>query len=69
MCRKKLDTQKEPIYSGYSVWRAIVEKKQKNTQTFLGPDHHIVTYPISDSKISFVAAIKTSKQYKESWKF
>jgi len=69
MCRKKLDTQKEPIYSGYSVWRAIVEKKQKNTQTFLGPDHHIVTYPISDSKISFVAAIKTPKQYKESWKF
>jgi len=68
MCRKKLDTQKEPIYSGYSVWRAIVEKKQKNTQTFLGPDHHIVTYPISDSKISFVAVIKTSKQYKESWK-
>ena len=67
-CRKKLDTQKEPIYSGYSVWRAIVEKKQKNTQTFLGPDHHIVTYPISDSKISFVAAIKTPKQYKESWK-
>tara|TARA_B100000902_G_scaffold384610_1_gene424970 strand:- start:498 stop:1634 length:1137 start_codon:yes stop_codon:yes gene_type:complete len=69
MCRKKLDTQKEPIYSGYSVWRAIVEKKQKNTRTFLGPDHHIVTYPISDSKISFVAAIKTPKQYKESWKF
>jgi len=68
MCRKKLDTQKEPIYSGYSVWRAIVEKKQKNTQTFLGPDHHIVTYPISDSKISFVAAIKTPKQFKESWK-
>ena len=68
LCRKKLDTQKEPIYSGYSVWRAIIEKKQKNTQTFLGPDHHIVTYPISDSKTSFVAAIKTPKQYKESWK-
>ena len=68
ICRKKLDTQKEPIYSGYSVWRAIVEKKQENTQTFLGPNHHIVTYPISDSKISFIAAIKTPKKYKESWK-
>ena len=67
-CRKKIDYQKEPVYSGYSVWRAIVEKKQKNTHTFLGPNHHIVTYPISDSKISFVAAIKTSKKYKESWK-
>ena len=68
ICRKKLDFQKEPTYSGYSVWRAIVEKKQKNTQTFLGPNHHIVTYPISNSKISFVAAIKTPKKYKESWK-
>ena len=69
MCRKKLDTQKEPIYSGYSVWRAIVEKSKKILEPFLGPDHHIVTYLISDSKISFVAAIKTPKQYKESWKF
>jgi 2-polyprenyl-6-methoxyphenol hydroxylase-like FAD-dependent oxidoreductase len=68
LCRKKIDHQKEPVYSGYSVWRAIVEKKQQNTHTFLGPNHHIVTYPISNSKISFVAAIKTSKKYKESWK-
>jgi 2-polyprenyl-6-methoxyphenol hydroxylase-like FAD-dependent oxidoreductase len=68
LCRKKIDYQKEPVYSGYSVWRAIVERKQKNTHTFLGPNHHIVTYPISDSKISFVAAIKTTKKYQESWR-
>ena len=68
LLRKKIDYQKEPVYSGYSVWRAIVEKKQQNTHTFLGPNYHIVTYPISNSKISFVAAIKTSKKYKESWK-
>ena len=68
ICRKKVEYQMAPEYSGYSVWRAIVEKKQKNTKTFLGPNHHIVTYPISDSKISFVAAIKTTKKYKESWR-
>ena len=68
LCRKKIDCYKEPVYSGYSVWRAIVEKKQQNTHTFLGPNHHIVTYPISDSKISFVAAIKTTKKYQESWR-
>ena len=68
ICRKKIESNNEPVYSGYSVWRAIVEKKQRNTQTFLGPNHHIVTYPISESKISFVAAIKTPKKYKESWK-
>jgi salicylate hydroxylase len=68
LCRKKIDCVKEPVYSGYSVWRAIVEKKQQNTHTFLGPNHHIVTYPISNSKISFVAAIKTTKKYQESWR-
>ena len=68
LCRQKNELESEPIYSGYSVWRAVVEKNQKETKTFLGPNHHIVTYPISNSKISFVAAIKTSKQYKESWR-
>ena len=68
ICRREVDYKKDPVYSGYSVWRAIVEKKQKNTKTFLGPNHHIVTYPISNRKISFVAAIKTSKKYKESWR-
>ena len=69
ICRKyhdKLDS--EPFYSGYSVWRAIVDKKQENIETYLGPNHHIVTYPIDKSRISFVAAIKTNKMYKESWR-
>ena len=68
LCRKKTDNESEPIYSGYSVWRAIIEKKQNQVKTFLGPNHHIVTYPISNSKTSFVAAIKTSKKYTESWR-
>jgi salicylate hydroxylase len=68
LCRKKTEQESEPIYSGYSVWRAVVEKKQNETKTFLGPNHHIVTYPISNSKISFVAAIKTNRKYRESWR-
>ena len=43
-------------------------KRTKNIKTFLGPNHHIVTYPVSSSKISFVAAIKTNKNYQESWR-
>ena len=68
LCRQTNEIESEPIYSGYSVWRAVLKKSQKEIKTFLGPNHHIVTYPISNSKISFVAAIKTSKQYKESWR-
>ena len=68
-CRKNcLPSSVEPLYSGYSVWRAIVNKKQKNIETHLGPNYHIVTYPISESRTSFVAAIKTNNVYVESWK-
>ena len=68
ICRHSIELQTDPEYSGYSIWRAIFNKKQKNIRTYLGPNHHIVTYPISASKISFVAAIKTDKKYKESWR-
>ena len=68
-CRKKcFPSSGEPNYSGYSVWRGIIDKKQKNIETHLGPNFHIVTYPINNTRTSFVAAIKTNTQYKESWK-
>jgi 2-polyprenyl-6-methoxyphenol hydroxylase-like FAD-dependent oxidoreductase len=67
-CRKKIDSNKDPLYSGYSVWRAIVEKKQENIKTYLGANHHIVSYPITNSKVSFVAAVKTNGSYQESWR-
>ena len=38
-CRKKIDSNKDPLYSGYSVWRAIVDKKQENIKTYLGTNH------------------------------
>jgi salicylate hydroxylase len=68
LCRNQVFSSGNPIYSGYSVWRSIVNKTQENIETLLGPNYHIVTYPISSSKVSFVAAIKTSKEYIESWK-
>ena len=68
LCRNQVFSSGNPIYSGYSVWRSIVNKTQDNIETLLGPNYHIVTYPISSSKVSFVAAIKTSKEYIESWK-
>ena len=68
LCRNQVLSSGDPIYSGYSVWRSIVDITQDNIETLLGPNYHIVTYPISSSKVSFVAAIKTNKEYIESWK-
>ncbi|MDB9764033.1 FAD-dependent monooxygenase [Gammaproteobacteria bacterium] len=65
---KQMPGSKDPSYSGYSVWRAIIHRRQENIETHLGPNYHIVTYPVDESRTSFVAAIKTSKAYTESWK-
>ena len=65
---KQMPGSKDPLYSGYSVWRAIIHRSQENIETRLGPNYHIVTYPVDKSRTSFVAAIKTSKAYAESWK-
>ncbi len=66
-CRGKLMPDR-PIYSGYSVWRSIINKKQETIKTYLGPKYHVVAYPINDHQVSIVAAVKTDKEYKESWK-
>ena len=66
-CRSII-TLDAPIYSGYSVWRSIINKKQETIKTYLGPKYHVVAYPINENQISLVAAVKTNKKYKESWR-
>ncbi len=68
ICREKFTDQTQPSYSGYSVWRAILNKEQSEIRFHLGSNFHVVTYPISNNKTSFVAAIKTNKEQKDSWK-
>ena len=66
-CRQICFTSEMPEYSGYSVWRSILDQKQSNISFHLGPGFHIVSYPISKNKTSFVAAIKTKQKNEESW--
>ena len=68
LCRSSIGETEKPIYSGYSVWRALIDKRQEDIKTFLGPNHHIVTYPINKDKVSFVAAIKTTREIEDSWR-
>ena len=56
--REKFIDQTKPTYSGYSVWRAILDKEQAEIRFHLGSNFHVVTYPISNNQTSFVAAIK-----------
>ena len=69
ICQKySLLSKHKPQYSGYSVWRAILPSKQDDINFHLGSNFHIVSYPIDSHRISFIAAIKNTKQTNESWK-
>ena len=67
-CRQKISNEEDLIYSGYSVWRSILFGNQEDIIFHLDKNLHIVSYPISKNKISFVAVIKKSKALEESWK-
>ena len=59
----------EPKYSGYSAWRGIGKSNLKRIHFALGPDSHIVRYPINNKgDVSFVAVKKEDFQFKESWR-
>ncbi len=59
----------DPKYSGYSAWRGIGKSNLQRIHFALGPDSHIVSYPINkQGDVSFVAVKKEDYQFKESWK-
>ena len=69
ICRNLLSKDKlDPVYSGYSVWRSIINEKQNDVRFYLGPNFHVVTYPVDDNKTSFVGAFKRLKSTEESWR-
>jgi salicylate hydroxylase len=59
----------DPKYSGYSAWRGIGKSSLQRIHFALGPDSHIVSYPINkNGDVSFVAVKKENYQFQESWK-
>ena len=59
----------QPIYSGYSAWRGIIESNDPNVEISFSSNKHLVSYPINiDLKRSFTGIIKTNDQITESWK-
>jgi len=62
-------SNQKPKYSGYSAWRGIGKSNLQDIHFALGPNSHIVSYPINhDGDVSFVAVAKEELQFKESWK-
>ncbi len=65
--RDKFD-KSTPEYSGYSVFRSILNKSQKNIEFYLAPGFHVVAYPVNENQTSFVAAYKSKNKVIESWR-
>ena len=63
-----------PLFSGFIAWRSIKEFSspfEKNNgediNFYLGPNSHIVTYPIGENTYSATCIIKSSDWIEESW--
>ncbi len=63
-----------PLFSGFIAWRSIKEFSspfEKNNgediNFYLGPNSHIVTYPIGENTFSATCIIKSSEWIEESW--
>ena len=63
-----------PLFSGFIAWRSIKELSspfEKNNgediNFYLGPNSHIVTYPIGENTFSATCIIKSSEWIEESW--
>ena len=45
-----------------------LNQNRLNIHFHLGPNFHVVSYPVDSNRVSFVAAIKNDNKFKESWK-
>jgi len=58
-----------PKYSGYSAWRGVGKSELQSINFVLGPNSHIVNYPINkEGDASFVGVLKEPNKFDESWR-
>ena len=58
-----------PKYSGYSAWRGVGKSELQSINFVLGPNSHIVNYPINkEGDASFVGVLKEPNEFDESWR-
>ncbi len=72
--RAKKFISESPLFSGFIAWRSIKEFSfpfEKNSgediNLYLGPNSHIVTYPIGERTYSATCIVKSNEWIEESW--
>lgn len=64
-------TKSEPFFTGQVAWRAVVPNSiglEAEAQVFMGPNRHIVAYPLKDGSMVNLVAVQERKAWaEESW--
>ncbi|MFS4438671.1 FAD-dependent monooxygenase [Paracoccaceae bacterium GXU_MW_L88] len=67
--RERLFDAGAPDYSGYAAWRGVVRGVDvpPAAQIFMGPERHLVCYPLGGGEVNFVAIERRAKPVAEDW--
>ena len=67
--RAALNGREVPFFTGQTAWRAVIADQDKppEAQVFMGPNRHLVSYPLSGGLRNIVAVLETRDWQDEGW--
>ncbi|MDB6180155.1 FAD-dependent oxidoreductase [Paracoccus fistulariae] len=69
--RVALNGREVPFFTGQTAWRALIDSHDDlpETQIFMGPGRHLVTYPLAGGLRNFVAVLERYDWQEEGWSY
>ena len=67
--RRALNGREVPFFTGHTAWRALIPDADPvaGVQVFMGPDRHLVSYPLADGLRNIVAIKERREWQDEGW--
>ncbi|MTD99162.1 FAD-dependent oxidoreductase [Paracoccus sp. YIM 132242] len=67
--RAALNGREVPFFTGQTAWRAVIaaEDAEPEAQVFMGPNRHLVSYPLAGGLRNIVAVLETRDWQDEGW--
>ncbi|GGF70514.1 monooxygenase [Paracoccus acridae] len=67
--RAALNGREVPFFTGQTAWRAVIADQDKppEAQVFMGPNRHLVSYPLAGGLRNIVAVLETRDWQDEGW--
>ncbi|WP_207102852.1 FAD-dependent oxidoreductase [Paracoccus shandongensis] len=67
--RTALNGREVPFFTGQTAWRAVISDNDQTpeAQVFMGPNRHLVSYPLGQGQRNIVAVLETRDWQDEGW--